>query len=65
MTVTEYRETHPNCEYCKHGEGALYNCPATRKRMSKRRAKKCPCYTPRRWYSDKEEYEVFRKARDE
>lgn len=54
MTVTEYRETHPNCEYCKHRGFSDFICYATQKKLSKRTAKKCPCYTPVKWHGDKE-----------
>ena len=50
MTVAEYRTKHPNCEYCKNRmSGESYKCSATDKRISKRTAKKCPCYIPRIW----------------
>jgi hypothetical protein len=40
MTVKEYREEHPNCEYCNHNIPPSFSrCPATRKHMSKRTAK--------------------------
>lgn len=51
MTVKEYREKHPRCEYCLHNyarfPSTLFRCPATEQRMSKRTAKKCPCYIPK------------------
>lgn len=50
MTVTEYRKKYPNCDYCKYHFPAFDFCSATRKRMSKRTAKKCPCYVPSVWY---------------
>lgn len=53
LTVTLYREKNPNCEYCEHKGYALKYCPATKKKMSKRTAKKCPCYTPEKWYKEK------------
>lgn len=55
MTVTEYREKHPNCEYCYHSPAIKVNnkCDATGKRVSNRTAKKCPCYVARRWAFDK------------
>lgn len=55
MTVTEYREKHPNCEYCQHRGFTTYICSATKKRMSKMVAKKCPCYLAATWPSDKKE----------
>lgn len=53
MTVTEYREKYPNCYYCKHQIGGLSKCVATEKKISKRTAKKCPCYEPEKWKLDK------------
>jgi hypothetical protein len=29
-----------------------YQCDATQKKMSKRTAKKCPCYVPEKWKYD-------------
>ena len=55
MTVKEYREKYPNCKYCNHRMLGFDNCQATGKRMSKRTAKKCPCYIPETWRFDKEE----------
>ena len=53
MTVKEYRELHPNCEYCNHNIPPSYSrCPATGKHMSKRTAKKCPCYIPSKYITD-------------
>lgn len=53
MTVKEYREKHPDCEYCHHRVQPFFNCIALNKRMSKRTAKKCPCYVPTKWkYED-------------
>lgn len=50
MTVKEYREKHPNCKYCKNRmSGEDYECSATGKRITKRTAKKCPCYIPIIW----------------
>ncbi len=47
MTVKEYREKHPNCSYCNHqAHSSDFRCPATKLIMSKRTAKKCPCYLP-------------------
>lgn len=60
MTVKEYREKHPNCRYCKnwmYGDSYGYECSATRKRMTRRTAKKCPCYVPEKWRFDEEENE--------
>ena len=54
MTVKEYREKNPNCCYCNHRSMSMDYCSATQKKMSKRTAKKCPCYTPKKWYLDKE-----------
>ena len=58
MTVKEYREKHPNCKYCKNWmcmDSYGYECSATRKRMTKRTAKKCPCYVPEKWLLDEKE----------
>ncbi len=45
MTVNNYRDEHPLCEYCIHRKGAFYGfCPATRKKMKKHTAKRCPCF---------------------
>ena len=53
MKVTEYRRKHPNCGYCYHMIGRPGNtCWATGKTMSKRTAKKCPCYVPEKWKYD-------------
>ena len=53
MTVTEYREKHPNCEYCfNHPRDCGERCEAIGKKMSERTAKKCPCYIPRKWEWD-------------
>ena len=57
MTVTEYREKHPDCQYCKHRIPPFDTCSAINKRMSKRQAKKCPGYVPEKWYLDKAENE--------
>ena len=57
MTVTEYRKKHPDCAYCDHSMPVLYACLAVNKRKSKRRAKKCPCYVPKKW-----EYETDKKG---
>jgi hypothetical protein len=57
MTVKEYREKHPNCQYCNHRTWGMDRCSATDKRMSKRTAKKCPCYIPEKWYLDTNENE--------
>ena len=53
MTVYEYRKKHPDCGYCHHRIPPFDNCCATNKRMSKKTAKKCPCYVPKKW-----DYEV-------
>lgn len=56
MTVTEYRKKYPNCEYCKHKlSGFIYTCSATGQKLSKRTAKKCPCYEAETWRYDKKE----------
>ena len=58
MTVKEYREKYPNCKYCKNWmcmDGYGDECSATRKRMTKRTAKKCPCYVPEKWLLDEKE----------
>ena len=44
MTVNEYRDKHPNCEYCVHHSKLYYFCPATKKEMKKHTAKFCPCF---------------------
>lgn len=49
MTVDEYRKKHPNCEYCDNKISPFERCIATDKRMSKRTAKKCPCFVPKKW----------------
>ena len=57
MTVKEYRIEHPNCKYCHHNTiqaGVPFEkCDATHKVMSKRTAKKCPCYIPKVWVYEK------------
>ena len=55
MTVTEYRRKYPDCEYCRHRTPPFNTCLAINKRISKRQAKKCPCYEPEKWQFDKEE----------
>lgn len=60
MTVKEYREKHPNCEYCKNwmwGDEYGYKCSATKQVMRKRTAKKCPCYVAEKWRFDEEQNE--------
>ena len=61
MTVKEYREKSPNCKYCHHcayrAGVPLERCDATNKVMSKRTAKKCPCYVPKSWA-----YEIDKKG---
>ena len=52
MTVTEYREKNPDCKYCKHRIPPFSICQATNKKMSKRQAKKCPCYEAEKWNFD-------------
>ena len=49
MKVSEYREKHPNCEYCNHRIGGFDRCRATNKVMSRITAKHCPCYVPEPW----------------
>lgn len=49
MTIDEYRNKHPDCEYCNHRIPPFSNCLALNKRKSKRRARKCPCYVPKKW----------------
>ena len=49
MTIDEYRNKHPDCEYCNHSIKPFDTCLATNKRKRKRRAKKCPCYVPQKW----------------
>ena len=55
MTVNEYRKKHPDCQYCDQRIPPFSDCicVATNKRMSKRRAKKCPCYVPQEWRYEK------------
>lgn len=55
MTVYEYRTKNPNCIYCRHSNDYSYLCKATGKKISKRTARKCPCYEPMEWLRDKEE----------
>lgn len=50
MTVKEYREQHPKCDYCRHLWPGLKQCQARKIYPKKGTAKKCPLYTP-------EEYE--------
>jgi hypothetical protein len=57
MKVHEYRKLHPDCAYCKHRIPPFEKCSATNKRMSKRTAKKCPCYCPEEW-----KYETDKKG---
>lgn len=52
MTVTEYRTHHPDCAYCKNKSFGSEFCSAINKKMSKRQAKRCPCYTPMGWMFD-------------
>ena len=52
MTVTEYREKHPHCEYCDNRIPPFDICLATNKKISKRQAKKCPCYKAQPWKYD-------------
>ena len=54
MTVTEYREKHPDCKYCKHRGYSNYICIATGKKISNRTAKKCPCYAAVKWHGDED-----------
>ena len=49
MTINEYREKHPDCEYCHNHIHPFDKCIATNKRMSKTTAKHCPCYVPEPW----------------
>lgn len=53
MTVTEYRTKYPSCEYCRNRMRPFDRCIATNKRISKRTAKKCPCYVPEEWKYEK------------
>ena len=39
LTVNEYREKHPDCEYCLHRARPFDKCIALNKRMGKRTAK--------------------------
>jgi hypothetical protein len=55
MTVYEYREQHPKCDYCRHLWPGLGKCQARKIYPKKGTAKKCPLYEP-------EEYE--RENRD-
>lgn len=56
MTIKEYREKHPNCNYCLNcghkADVPFERCKATNKVMRKRTAKKCPCYRPKDWIFD-------------
>lgn len=57
MTVKEYREKYPDCCYCKNwmlGDSYGHRCSAINKIMTKRTAKKCPCYVPEKWKFDRE-----------
>lgn len=54
MTVLEYRQKHPDCGYCHHKVPGFDICLATNERMSRKRAKKCPCYVPEKWSYEKE-----------
>lgn len=49
MTVYEYRRKHPDCEYCKNMCRPFDRCLATNQKMSKRTARKCPCYAAEGW----------------
>lgn len=53
MTVFEYRQKNPDCEYCVHQQRPFDTCLATNKRMGKTTAKKCPCYIPETWKYEK------------
>ena len=58
MTVNEYREKHPKCEYCHNRIPPFETiCVATNKRMRKATAKHCPCYVPKEWRYEKEKGE--------
>ena len=53
MKVIEYRTMHPNCNYCKNRILPFERCVATDQMMSKRAAKRCPCYVPEEWKYEK------------
>ena len=55
MTIKEYREKHPNCQYCKHRVPPFDICLATDKIMGKSTAKRCPCYIPEEWKYERSE----------
>lgn len=57
MKVKEYREKHPDCEYCHHHIQPFDRCLATNKPMSKITAKYCPCYVPEEWKYEKKDGE--------
>lgn len=46
MTVNEYREQHPKCDYCKHLWPGLDKCQARKIYPRKGTAKRCPLYNP-------------------
>lgn len=54
MKVIEYRMMHPNCKYCKNRMWPFERCAATNQKMSKRVAKRCPCYVPEKWLYEKD-----------
>lgn len=49
MTVNTYRLENPDCYYCIHSLPLFNYCKAINKKKSKRMARKCPCYVPRKW----------------
>jgi hypothetical protein len=53
MTVFEWRQVFPNCEYCKNYIPPFGECKATGQRIGKRTAKKCPCFVPEEWRLEK------------
>lgn len=61
MTVIEYRKNNPDCQYCRHRIFPYDTCLATNKKISKRRAKKCPCYIPAEWNFDTEQDTNFKR----
>ena len=47
MTISEYREKHPKCKYCKYGVDVMIGrcyCYAKRKRCFLNKARKCKVY---------------------
>lgn len=62
MTVFEYRQKHPKCDYCYNRIQPFETCQATGKIFFPWTAKKCPCYRPKKWgYEILEEIEERKK----